>query len=332
MAFIFTPRQLSLRAELYYQLGALIAAGLPLRKSIETLYENPIARAFRAPLRRLDAKLEQGLTFAESVTQSGGWLAEFDIALLRAGEESGRLDACLKILAEHYENRAKLMRMILGALAYPLGLLHFAIFVFPFATAFLSGDWLGYVRGIATTLLPPYLALFIVIYACQGQRGERWRHLLERVWSMVPVLGTALRNLALSRLAVCLEALLNAGMPIAQAWEQAAAASGSTILHRTVRTWPHRIDLGVESPGELVRESRVFPELFRNLYATGEATGSLDDSLRRLHRYYEDSAMRLLTLLAKALPMLIYLGVLIGIGIHVVRFWLNYYNGIIDAF
>ena len=332
MAFILLPRQFTLRSELYYQLGALTAAGYPLQKAIESLHNNPISRSFRAPLRRIESKLEGGYTFAESVALSGSWLAEFDLALLRAGEESGRLDATFKMLAEHYENRAKLVGTLLWQLAYPVFLFHFSFFAIPFASAFLSGNWMGYVRGILGSLLPIYIALFVVIYACQGRRGELWRHLLERVGSMIPIFGTARRHLALSRLASCLEALLNAGTPIARAWEQAAAASGSTVLHRTVRAWHPRIDPGVESPAELVRESRVFPEFFSNSYATGEVTGSLDESLRRLHRYYEESGVRLLMVLARWVPLLFYLVLVISLAIYVVQYWVGYYNQILDAF
>ena len=173
MAFIFTPRQLSLRSELYHQLGALTTAGLPLRKALETLHENPISRSFRAPLRRIDASLEKGQTFAESITLAGGWLAEFDIALLRAGEESGRLDACFKLLSDYYQNRAQLARTILGEMAYPLLVLHAPVFIMPFATALLSGDWSSYGRNVLATLLPLYAVVFLIIFACQGRRGAR---------------------------------------------------------------------------------------------------------------------------------------------------------------
>lgn len=332
MAFIFTPRQLSLRSELYHQLGALTTAGLPLRKALETLHENPISRSFRAPLRRIDASLEKGQTFAESITLAGGWLAEFDIALLRAGEESGRLDACFKLLSDYYQNRAQLARTILGEMAYPLLVLHAPVFIMPFATALLSGDWSSYGRNVLATLLPLYAVVFLIIFACQGRRGEIWRHLLERAGGFVPILGTARRSLALSRLAISLEALLNAGTPIARAWELASAASGSTVLHRSVAGWLPRMDGGVETPAELVRQSRIFPELFGNLYATGEATGSLDDALRRLYRYYEDAGTRSLMMLARWLPRFMYLCVVAYIGTQVVSYWVGYYTNIMDVF
>ena len=331
MAFIFLPSQLSLRAEFYHQFGAMITAGLPLRKALETLYENPVSRSFRRPLRRIHAQLEKGFTFAESITHSGGWLADFDIALLRAGEESGRLDQCFQLLSEHYQRRAQVARTIGGLLIYPFFLLNFAVLIIPFAAAFLNGRWGNYLQNVAGKLLPVYALLAIVVFACQGQRGERWRHLIEAFGSWIPVLGPARRNLALGRLAICLEGLLNAGMPIHRAWAEATAASGSTRLKRIGAAWQTRLESGVQSPAELMRQSPLFPELFRNLYTTGESTGSLDDTLRRLYRYYEEAGVRSLMSFARWLPRLLYLVLVFYLAAYVVRFWVGYYNGIFDA-
>src|SRR5213592_622813 len=60
-----------------------------------------------------------------------------------------------------------------------------------------------------------------------------------------------------------------------------------------VLSWKPGIQAG-ETPGEMVSRSSAFPELFSNLYNTGEISGQLDDSLRRLHHYYEEESARLL--------------------------------------
>ena len=109
MPLIVTPGQLSLRSELYHQLGALLAAGLPLPKALETLQRNPPARSFRKPIARLIFELERGETFTEAMVRVGRWLPSFDAALLEAGEQSGRLDACFRLLADYYKERAQLV-------------------------------------------------------------------------------------------------------------------------------------------------------------------------------------------------------------------------------
>src|SRR5436853_6048799 len=102
MAFIVTPNQLAQRAELYHQLGALTQAGIGLPQALRHLTVHPPARGFRKPLASLLNSLLNGQTFAEALRESGDWIPEFDVALLHAGEQSGRLDGCFKLLAGYY--------------------------------------------------------------------------------------------------------------------------------------------------------------------------------------------------------------------------------------
>ncbi|MBI4662789.1 MAG: type II secretion system F family protein [Verrucomicrobia bacterium] len=332
MALVVTPKQLSLRGELYHQLGAMLAAGLPLINTLESLHKNPPARSFRKPVAQLLARLDAGSTFTEAMLGTAGWLPSFDVALLEAGEQSGRLDACFKLLSGYYQERAQLARMAIAQLRYPLFVFHFAVLITPVPVLVRTGDLAGYLTQTIGILGPLYALAFLLVLACQGRHGETWRAFLEKVFRLVPFLGSARRHLALARLSAALEALLNAGVSIVNAWELAAVASGSPALRRAVSTWRPRIEEGGQPPSEILSESAEFPEMFANLYHTGEITGRLDDTLRRLHRYYQDEASRTLQLLAEWSPRLLYFAVVVMVAIQVVSFWTNYYEGIMNAF
>ena len=116
MPLIVTPGQLQQRAELYHQLGTLIAAGIGLPQALETIERKPPARSFSAPLAQLRSYLSQGETFIGAVSKLGTWVPSFDAALLEAGERSGRLDACFKLLAVYYEDRSKMVRGVISDL------------------------------------------------------------------------------------------------------------------------------------------------------------------------------------------------------------------------
>ena len=108
----------------------------------------------------------------------------------------------------------------------------------------------------------------------------------------VPILGTARHCLALSRLAAALESLISAGVNIIDAWDLAATASGSPALRRAVAAWKPQVAAG-QTPAEVVRACPLFPETFANLYASGEVSGKLDETLRRLHVYHEEGTPKL---------------------------------------
>jgi len=330
MALILTPGQLTQRAEFYYQLSQLTSAGVGLPGALEQLRRSPPARSYRRPIEQLLHELASGYTLSESLRRLGSWLPEFDVSLLHAGEHSGRLDACFRLLADYYTDRSRLARQVMGDMAYPAFLFHFAVFVLPFAAFFTTGNWLAYAGQTFGILLPHYAFVLLVIYASQSRHGERWRSGMELLFNRIPVLGKARRYLALARLSASLEALLSAGVSIIEAWELAANASGSPALRRLVVGWRPLVDAG-QTPAEVVRTSSRFPELFTNQYTTGEVSGKLDDTLRRLHLYYQSEGSRKLHALAQWPPRAVYLCVMLLIAYKVVQFWTGYFKAVGDA-
>jgi len=332
MAIIFTPSQFSRRAEFYQQLNQFTAAGLGLMAALSHLEKKPPTRSYREPIHAVLDRLSSGFTLSEALLHlDHPWLPGFDIALIQAGEQSGRLDACFRLLADYYAERARLGRQMITDLAYPAFLLHFFVFITPFPQLFLSGNWVRYLIQTAGILGPLYGLLALVVYGTQSQHGERWRAVIETVLHPVPVLGSARRCLALARLAAALEALLSAGVTIIEAWELAAAACGSPALRRAVREWRPLVDGGV-TPAEAVEASRKFPDLFTGQYSTGEVSGQLDDTLKRLHGYYQEEGSRKLRALSRWVPILLYLVLVLCIAAYVLHFYTTRYQGIFKMF
>jgi type IV pilus assembly protein PilC len=291
------------------------------------LQRAPPGRWMLPSLNRLKSFLDQGMTLTEALRQLGSWMPVFDVALIQAGEHSGRLDACFKLLAGYYRERAQLGRRVLADLAYPAFVLHAAVFIFPFPQLFLSGNLAAYLAQTVGLLAPLYLLVGLLLYAAQGSHGELWRAWIERVLDPLPWLGKARRELALARLAAALEALISAGLSITEGWELAADASGSPALRRAVASWKPAWLEG-QTPAETLRDDPAFPELFANLYSTGEIGGQLDTTLARLHALYQEEASRKFHLLAEWLPRLLYLAVMLGIAYRIVTFYQGYFQGI----
>ncbi len=126
---------------------------------------------------------------------------------------------------------------------------------------------------------------------------------------------------------MALEALLSAGVDIIEAWELAAAVSGSPALRSTVRAWRTDVRAG-QTPAEAVSASGRFPDMFSNQYATGEISGKLEEVLRRMHAYYQEEGSRKLHALAQWTPRVVYLFVALMIGFKVVSFYMGYFQQI----
>ena len=175
------------------------------------------------------------------------------------------------------------------------------------------------------TLSPLYILTALIIYAGQSKHGEKWRSFLESILNPLPVLGAGRRSLALSRLAMALEALISAGVTVVEAWEFAAVASGSPALRRVIAEWKPQFAAG-KTPAELVRSSAIFPEMFANLYHSGEVSGKLDETLQRLYVFYREDGVYKIRMVAKTIPWIIYFAVMLMIAYKIIQFYLGLYG------
>jgi type II secretory pathway component PulF len=354
-----TPGQLNRRAELFEQLAAMIAAGLPLTRALEMAAKNRSLGVPRKVLQGLIAHLQEGHTFADATQLVSGqkrlqpepgiqvtlkpnkayWLSEFDIALLTAGEESGRLDATFKLLGRYYASRAKMIRDTVAGMIVSIANLHVFLLIFPLGL--LIAFVIGFINNQYALCLPfliektvvfgaIYGVVSFLIFACEGNRGEGWRAMVESIFSIGPLLRTAVKYLAVSRLAMSLDSLLNAGVPVIKSWNLSAAACGSPHLKREILKWSPELETGM-TPAEMVERIKYFPDMFAQLYQTGELSGRTDESLQRLHTYFEEEGFRKLQAFCRILNFLIYFTIAITIAIFVITFWKNYYGALLNS-
>jgi type II secretory pathway component PulF len=333
MAMLVTPAQLTRRSDFFHQLGQMAAAGLGLIQAFEILHRNPPQPSLRPHLARALSGLREGFSVSEALSRSGSWLSSFDIALISAGEQSGRMPQCFELLAQYYGDRAKLVRQVIGMTIYPIFVFHFAVLLFPVSTftdLILKGEVVAFVAEKVFVFAPVYGLALLVYYSMEAKRGERWRSAVERVLHAVPILGKARRSLAIARLSVALEALLNAGVTIIEAWQLAAAASGSPALRRVVAKATPDWQQGTP-PSETISSRPEFPTAFASLYQTGEMSGQLDDALRRSHVLYQDEGSRKMKAFIFGTAGLLIGLVFLMAAIQIVRFYMGYFQQINNA-
>src|SRR5262249_45584002 len=100
MPLIVTPSELNRRADFYHQLQQLTAAGLGITRSLDQLKRNASSHSYRLATGQLLAQIEAGHALGESMRTIPDWLPDFDITLIEAGEQSGRLDRCFRMLGD----------------------------------------------------------------------------------------------------------------------------------------------------------------------------------------------------------------------------------------
>jgi len=318
------PADLRRRALFCSQLSTMLEAGLALPRSLQTL----AGSASDTPERRLATRwldgLGAGLTCADALEGLGGRFADgLDLALVRAGEQSGRLDQMFALLARHYHARADNLAVIFQSSVYPLLVLHVTAFIAPLPAFVRTGNGVAYLARSAGVLALMYAVGAAAVWACRP--WHPWRGWVERMGMRVPLLGPARADLAVSRLAWSLEALLSAGVVVTEAWPIAARASGSPVIESAVSRWRPSLDSGA-TPAELVTASGIFPEGFVGSYAAGEASGRLEQELGRLARWHEEEGFRRLRLFAMWSPRVLYALVCAWVVLEIVSIASGYFS------
>lgn len=164
--------------------------------------------------------------------------------------------------------------------------------------------WLAFLAG-----------LFAIIFLIKNahKRSEKFRNWVDRTALKLPIVGDIIYKSAIARFARTLATTFAAGVPLVDALDSVAGATGNIVFKNAT----HKVKADVSSGMQLnfsMRSTNVFPTMAVQMTAIGEESGSLDEMLDKVASYYEeevDNAVDSLTSLMEPLIMSV-LGVLIG--------------------
>jgi len=316
------------------QFATMIDAGLPLVQCLDILSGQGENKAFNRILKEIKASVEQGATFSESLRKHPKVFDELFVNLVAAGEMGGILDTILQRLAVYIEKRVKLKRQVRSAMVYPtavaciaLGvltvLLTFVIPSFqvmfrdfggedelPGPTRLVIGLSQGFIHYLPLTIVVIIVTTASVMYSYRQPRGKEFWH---RLLLTLPVIGPVMRKIAVSRFTRTLGTLLTSGVPILDALEIVAKASGNVVVEKGILDTAQKIREG-RTMAEPLMETKVFPPMVVQMIGVGEQTGALDQMLNKIADFYEeevDIAVAALTSLLEPIMMVV-IGGMVG--------------------
>ena len=293
-------------AQMTRQLSALLRAGLPLLQALQLLARSQTHSGVIDLLERLHADLENGMTLAAALRRQGAVFGTLYIALIEAGEASGRLDVLLERLAVHLDKSAALARRVRTALFYPAVVLAVALGVLAvimvvvvptFETVFASFGadlpWatqqLIALSRWSTQWGPAVLALALagaVLVQRSWRRRARWVQGLDDALLGLPLWGPVLRQAAVALWARTLATLLAAGLPLTEALHWVRGACGHRAYAQATMRVRDQVARGTSLRLAMARES-LFSPLLQQMAAIGEESGTLEELLQRAADFEE---------------------------------------------
>lgn len=289
------------------QFSIILKAGLPLVQTVNLVADQCTDKTLRQLLRQVSEDVSNGWSLSYSLEQRGeGKLPVTFRETVRSGEESGDLLASFSRLADYFTRMSKTRDSVVSALTYPAFVIVVAVIVVAiimgyavptFTSMFESMDielpWVT-VALIAvsdffqkyTLVLIGLIALVILLLRLYGTT-EKGGLALARAQLRLPILGGIVRMSGASQFSHTMSTLLTAGMPILQAIE----VSGRTMTNRCLSGEVLDTLPGVEggrSLGECMGYAKELPPMLVQMTAVGEATGSMESTLKVLAEYYDN--------------------------------------------
>lgn len=315
------------------QLATMLSAGIPLVQSFEIVGSGHENAAMQKLIMAVKGDVEGGSSLTEAFSKHPLYFDDLVLNLVEAGEQAGALESLLDKIATYKEKTEALKKKIKKALTYPAAVLVVAFVVTAILLIFVIPAFEDLFKGFGADL-PTFTRMiidlsvfvrvkgwYIVILAGAAvsaflyfkKRSRPMRHWLDRLSLKLPIIGGILQKAAIARYARTLSTMFAAGVPLVEALESVAGATGNIVYEVGVLEMRDEVATG-QRLQQAMENTDLFPNMVIQMIAVGEESGSLDAMSSKVADFYEedvDNAVDNLSSLLEPMIMAI-LGVLVG--------------------
>ncbi len=313
------------------QLAIMLNSGLTIIDSLDILKRQASKPAYLKLIESIDSDVKAGTSFSSSLKKFPNQFNNLYIALVKAGEASGKLDEILVKLADTLEQERTFKSKIKGAMVYPaivitaMGGVMFVMLTFvipkllevykefnvklPAPTVFLifiSDIFANYWYIILISIVA---TIFLLKKAYASAAG---RLIVDRVILRAPVVSKVVKVAALVDTTRTLSILIAAGVSILESLDIITETTSNVVYQNALRRIRQVIEQGGTLGGAL-EDAKIFPPIFVQMTSVGEQTGHLDETLGHLAKYFESES----EIAIKAMTTLIEPAILIVLGVGV---------------
>src|SRR4051812_20375822 len=315
------------------QLATMISSGMTLLRAFYVLEDQIENKKLAETVGLVREDIESGLAFSDALAKHPKVFSPLYVAMVRAGETGGVLEASLERISDQLEKDDQLRRQVKGAMAYPIVVLSFAMLVLIGMIAFIvpqfvkvfkdfGGDlpMITKITVAASNLVTHqwYLligAAVVLPIAFKKWRSSSWgRPQWDAIRLKFPFsIGVTVQKISLARWSRTFSALYAAGVPIMQAIEITGQTAGNSVVEKAMTDVIESVKSG-GSIADPLKEASIFPAMVAQMIAVGEETGNLDAMLSKVADFYEDevaAAVKALTSILEPV-MIILVGGIVG--------------------
>ena len=322
------------------QFATLVASGMPMLRTLHTLEEQTQDERIKEAVAGVRADVESGSTLEQAMERHPEVFDRLYRAMVRSGEESGRLEDSLDRVAFQVEKADALRRQVKSAMMYPLLVMGFAMLALLAIVTFIIPVFAGIFEELAednpeqgaSLPIPTQICVsasdaitgywFIIFPALiaaaigffKWKRTDRGKEIWDRFLLRVPFsIGDVIQKIALARWSRTFSGSVSAGVPMLQSIKLTGDTAGNVVLEKAMEDVYASAKRG-GSLGGPIEKNPIFPPMVGHMVSVGEETGQLEHMLSKIADFYEaevDAKIKALTSLIEPL-MIVFVGGVVG--------------------
>ncbi|MBV6415782.1 MAG: Type II secretion system protein F [Steroidobacteraceae bacterium] len=315
------------------QLATMLASGIPLVQAFEIVGNGHEKPSVQKLILDIKMDIEGGTSLHEALAKHPLYFDDLYVNLVEAGEQAGALENLLDKIATYKEKTEAIKKKVKKALFYPAAVLVVAVVVTLILLIFVIPQFESLFKGFGAEL-PAFTqfvinlskgvqkhGLFLAVIFGGGiyaffyfkKRSKKLREVIDRFSLKLPIVGPILVKSAIARYARTLSTMFAAGVPLVEALESVAGATGNIVYENAVMKMRDEVATG-QRLQRAMENTQLFPNMVIQMVAVGEEAGALDQMSAKVAEFYEaevDNAVDSMSSLLEPLIMAI-LGVLVG--------------------
>lgn len=315
------------------QMATMMKAGVPLLQSFDIISEGAENPNMRSLVDSLKQEVSAGNSFATALRQKPEYFDDLFCNLVDAGEQAGALESLLDRVATYKEKTEKLKAKIKKAMTYPAAVMVVAMVVSGILLIKVVPQFQSVFAGFGAEL--PAFTLMVIwlsevmqrwwlavlglliggafMFKRTYKKSQNFRDGVDRFLLKIPIIGPLIFKSSVARYARTLATTFAAGVPLVEALDSVAGATGNVVFRNAVQKIKQDVSTGMQLNFSM-RSTGVFPSLAIQMTAIGEESGALDSMLDKVATYYEDEVDNMVDSLTSLMePMIMaVLGVIVG--------------------
>ena len=288
------------------QFATLFSAGVPIGVILERLSEQTVSIKLRDVVGVIKNDVNGGMSLSEAFSKHKNVFSPLYINMLRVGEESGTLDIVLDRLASILETELDTRNKIKTATRYPKMVISAIVVAFTIIITFVIPRFVSLFSHFGAQLPLPtriliginyvfhhywwmvLIAVIALIFAFREyKKTEKGRYNIDKYMLKIPVIGTLVHKIYVSRMIRILGLLYKSGIAIIDALKIVSNVTGNVIAKQAVEEIGRDVEGGATISVPFLK-STFFPNVVSDMVAVGEETGRLDEMLFKAADYYDE--------------------------------------------